>query len=122
MKENYLLNKGSLADGRLIAASSRPYHFERSEESRLAACPAQVGIDVGLTTFATPRNGETIDNLRFFQHEEKALAKVQRGIANRRRVAPPGKTTFFHAIRSLVAHAFRYRISTYPSVPCTRIR
>ena len=48
------------------------------EPERLPACPEQVGIDVGLKTFATLSTGEEIDNPRFFRNEEKALAKVQR--------------------------------------------
>jgi len=39
---------------------------------------AAVGIDVGITSFATLSNGEHIDNPRFFRSEEKALAKAQR--------------------------------------------
>ena len=41
----------------------------------------QVGIDVGLKTFAALSNGEFIDNPRFFRKEEKALAKAQRKLA-----------------------------------------
>jgi len=37
-----------------------------------------VGIDVGLTTFATRSDGETIANPRFFRREERALARAQR--------------------------------------------
>lgn len=48
------------------------------EPTALPECPEQVGIDVGLTTFATLSNGDTIENPRFFRQEEKALAKVQR--------------------------------------------
>src|SRR5436305_4482893 len=48
------------------------------EPERLPECPEQVGIDVGLKTFATLSNGEEIANPRFFRKEEKALAKVQR--------------------------------------------
>src|SRR5713101_7948629 len=48
------------------------------EPERLPEAPSQVGIDVGLTTFATLSNGEEIANPRFFRKEEKALAKVQR--------------------------------------------
>jgi putative transposase len=56
-----------------------------------------VGIDVGLSHFATLSTGEQIDNPRFFRADEKALAKAQRRekrkaarriherIANRRR-------------------------------------
>src|SRR5262249_325034 len=38
----------------------------------------QVGIDVGLKTFATLSSGAEIANPCFFRGEEKALAKVQR--------------------------------------------
>src|SRR2546426_3634525 len=48
------------------------------EPLRLEPTPTQVGIDVGLKTFATLSNGEEIANPRFFRKEEKALAKVQR--------------------------------------------
>lgn len=37
-----------------------------------------VGVDVGLSTFATLSNGEKIDNPRFFKAEQDALAKAQR--------------------------------------------
>jgi putative transposase len=39
---------------------------------------AQVGIDVGLKTFAYLSTDEAIDNPRFFRQDEAALAKVQR--------------------------------------------
>jgi putative transposase len=48
------------------------------EPQRLSERPEQVGIDVGLKTFATLSTGEEIANPRFFRKEEKALAKVQR--------------------------------------------
>jgi len=48
------------------------------EPERLPETPTQIGIDVGLKTFATLSNGEEIANPRFFRQEEKALAKVQR--------------------------------------------
>src|SRR3989440_10564091 len=48
------------------------------EPERLESLDTQVGIDVGLKTFATLSNGEEIANPRFFRTEEKALAKVQR--------------------------------------------
>jgi putative transposase len=48
------------------------------EPERLPEYPGQVGIDVGLKTFATLSNAEEIDHPRFFRKEEKALAKVQR--------------------------------------------
>jgi putative transposase len=48
------------------------------EPERLPDVPSQVGIDVGLKTFATLSDGTEIDNPRFFRKEEKALVKVQR--------------------------------------------
>src|SRR5436190_3079682 len=48
------------------------------EPERLDPVGTQVGIDVGLKSFATLSTGEEIANPRFFRHEEKALAKVQR--------------------------------------------
>jgi putative transposase len=38
----------------------------------------QVGIDVGLKTFAYLSDGTTIENPRFFRHEEHNLARAQR--------------------------------------------
>jgi putative transposase len=40
-----------------------------------------IGIDVGLTHFATLSNGEEIANPRFFKKGEKSLAKAQRKLA-----------------------------------------
>jgi putative transposase len=48
------------------------------EPERLSERAEQVGIDVGLKTFATLSTGEEIANPRFFRKEEKALARVQR--------------------------------------------
>jgi len=45
---------------------------------RLPETSTQVGIDVGLKTFASLSTGEEIANPRFFRKEEKSLAKVQR--------------------------------------------
>jgi putative transposase len=41
----------------------------------------QVGIDVGLATFAMLSTAEVIDNPRFFRKDEKELAKAQRKFA-----------------------------------------
>src|SRR6266567_2520700 len=48
------------------------------DPERMKDRPEQVGIDVGLLTFATLSTGEEITNPRFFRKEEKALARVQR--------------------------------------------
>ena len=44
--------------------------------------PERVGVDIGLKTFATLSNREEIENPRFFQTEEKALAKAQRRLSS----------------------------------------
>ncbi|HMA37659.1 MAG TPA: transposase [Chloroflexia bacterium] len=48
------------------------------EPSALPPHDSAVGIDVGLSTFATLSDGTTIANPRFFRQEEQALAKVSR--------------------------------------------
>jgi len=48
------------------------------EPERLPELSTQVGIDVGLKTFATLSDGTEIENPRFFRKEEKALAQAQR--------------------------------------------
>lgn len=44
-----------------------------------------IGIDVGLTNFATLSNGEKIDNPRFFKQDQKALAKAQRKLSRQKK-------------------------------------
>lgn len=48
----------------------------------------QVGIDVGLKTFATLSTGEEIENPRFFRVEEKSLAKAQRLLSKQEKGTP----------------------------------
>ncbi|MGH7486476.1 MAG: RNA-guided endonuclease InsQ/TnpB family protein, partial [bacterium] len=48
------------------------------EPTPLPPTENSVGIDVGLTTFATLSDGQEIANPRFFRAEEYALAKAQR--------------------------------------------
>ena len=52
----------------------------------------EVGIDVGLKTFASLSNGEFIENPRFFRRDEKALAKAQRKLAKQTRGSKARKT------------------------------
>ena len=47
----------------------------------LPATNKMVGVDVGLSSFATFSNGEQIDNPRFYRSDEKALAKAQRRLS-----------------------------------------
>jgi len=51
------------------------------ENTPLPAVDRAVGIDVGLTTFATLSDGSEVANPRFFRTDERALAKVQRRLA-----------------------------------------
>lgn len=46
-----------------------------------AAEKEEVGIDVGIERFATFSNGETIENPKFFEKGEKALAKAQKKLS-----------------------------------------
>jgi putative transposase len=64
-----------------------------SVESELeAAClppsEAQVGIDVGLKTFAYLSTGGQIDNPRFFRKEEQALARAHRKLSKEQKGTP----------------------------------
>ncbi len=54
------------------------FSCEVAEPTPLPKPDAPVGIDVGLTTFATLSTGEQVSNPRFFRSDEAALAKVQR--------------------------------------------
>jgi putative transposase len=47
-----------------------------------------VGIDMGLTSFATLSDGNTIANPRFFRREEKMLAKAQRRLSRQDKGTP----------------------------------
>ena len=47
-----------------------------------------VGVDVGLTSFATLSTGEKIDNPRFFRQDEKELAKAQRKLSQAEKGTP----------------------------------
>nr|HET6902533.1 transposase [Ktedonobacteraceae bacterium] len=73
--------KGSLKTLTIHKCSTGKWYVGFSVESepeRLPECTEQVGIDVGLTSFATLSNAEEIAHPTFFRKEEKALAKVQR--------------------------------------------
>jgi putative transposase len=47
-----------------------------------------VGVDVGLTSFATLSTGEKIDNPRFFRQDENELAKAQRKLSKAEKGTP----------------------------------
>jgi putative transposase len=58
------------------------------EAAPLPETGEQVGIDVGLTTFATLSDGQKIANPRFFRLEEKALANAQRRLSKEENGTP----------------------------------
>ena len=58
------------------------------EPITLEPCPLAVGVDVGLTHFATLSMGEHIGNPRFFRTDERALAKAQRRMAKEAKGTP----------------------------------
>jgi putative transposase len=58
------------------------------EPTALDPTPEQVGIDVGLGSFATFSTDQRIENPRFFRVEEKALAKAQRRLAKEAKDTP----------------------------------
>ena len=68
------------------------------EQEKLPYNGEQIGIDVGLKTFATLSNGTTIANPRFFKTEEKRLVKVQRKLSK----CGKGSTKRFKTRRILV--------------------
>jgi putative transposase len=59
-----------------------------AEPSPLPETGQQVGIDVGLKTFATLSTGQDIENPRFFRVEEHALAKAQRRLSKAEQGTP----------------------------------
>jgi putative transposase len=58
------------------------------EPERMPFNELAVGVDVGLESFATLSNGMKIENPRFFRHDEKELAKVQRLLSRAEKGTP----------------------------------
>ncbi len=67
------------------------FSCEGVEPQVLPTTPTQVGIDVGLKTFATLSDGQEIENPRFFREEEKALATDQKKLAKAEKGTPERK-------------------------------
>jgi putative transposase len=64
------------------------FSCECAQPSPLPEAGQQVGIDVGLKTFATLSTGQEIPNPRFFRAEEQALAQVQRRLSKEEKGMP----------------------------------
>jgi putative transposase len=73
--------------GKWFVSISVEMEEEDVQKKYLPACPEQVGIDVGLKTFAYLSTGEEIPNPRFFRVEEAALARAQRKLSKVHRTA-----------------------------------
>jgi len=75
------------------------------ESEQLSPSPKVVGVDVGLTHFATFSTGEHIPNPRFFRQDEKALAKSQHRLSRCEKGAPN------HGKRKRVVQRIHQRIA-----------
>jgi putative transposase len=64
------------------------FFCECAEPVSLPETEQQVGIDVGLKTFAALSNGQQIANPHFFRCAESALAKAQRRLSNEEKGTP----------------------------------
>lgn len=58
------------------------------EATLLPVNPKAIGVDMGLTKFATLSTGEAIENPRFFRKEQQALAKAQRRLSKHEKGTP----------------------------------
>ena len=67
--------------GKWLVSISVEIGEKEGADKRLPSCAAEVGIDVGLKTFAYLSTGEEIANPHFFRREEAALARAQRKLA-----------------------------------------
>jgi putative transposase len=94
--------EGTIKTLTLRCTSSGKWYACFSVECEPATLPATkraVGVDVGLSSFATLSTGEQIANPRFFRAEEKALAKAQRRLAKAEKGTPARRKC-----RKVVAH------------------
>ncbi len=86
--------RGSIKTAAVHRSSTNKWYVTFScecEPQRLEPTSTQVGIDVGLKTFATLSNADEIDNPRFFRQEEKALAQAQRRLCKAEKGTPERK-------------------------------
>ncbi len=67
------------------------FSCEVADPTPLPKTGREVGIDVGLTTFATLSTGEQIANPRFFRTDEKALGRVQKKLSKAEKGTPERK-------------------------------
>lgn len=83
--------EGQIKTVTLRRASTGKWYVSFSVETEpqpLPETPAAVGVDVGLSAFATLSTGEQVDNPRFFRQDERALARAQRKLAREQKGTP----------------------------------
>jgi putative transposase len=84
--------EGALKTATISRSSTGKWYIcfscECAEQAPLPETAQQVGIDVGLKTFATLSGGQEIVNPRFFRREERALAKAQRRLGKEEKGTP----------------------------------
>ena len=61
---------------------------EKEEPTPKKEIEKVIGIDVGLSNFATMSDGTSISNPRFFRKEEKELARVKRKLSRTAKGSP----------------------------------
>ena len=104
----------------ILDAAGR-YHasfvVDTGDTAPLAPVETEVGIDLGLTSFAVCSNGRVIDNPRYLRKAEarlkrtrRALARKQRGSANRGKAR--AKVAKAHARVADARKDFLHKLST----------
>jgi len=93
---------------------------------------AMIGVDVGLTSFATLSNGGHIENPRFFKTEQNALAKAQRTLsaqekgtpqrAKKRKVVARIHERIANRRNNFAHQLSRKLVNTYHTIPHNRLR
>ena len=74
---------GEASQGNTISSDGKRHltSFATPGEAPLATSIRKIGVDVGLTSFATLSTGQHIKNPHFFKAEEKELARTQRKLS-----------------------------------------
>ena len=94
--------------------------FTVETEERSALLPKtgkQIGIDVGIESFATLSNGEQIENFRYFESSQKALRVAQRSVSRKRKGSQSRKQAVIklrkiHDKIKNQRHDFAHKVST----------
>jgi len=80
-----LHKKNSIRLFTLSQVDNHPCFSVECEAQALPECTETVGLDVGLTAFATLSDGTEIENPRWYREAQKKLRRAQRKIARRKK-------------------------------------